>query len=162
MMKLALPVIALCLLASSPAALAEPRTHSEAKVTIDVPTGWKVDAGEDHMTITDPKEEIALFLIVLEAKDLDKAIKAMEKEVGKAVKDVEWDGEPQELKLNGMDAIALDGKGKIEGTDADLGVLLVVTPAGKVLLVLGAVESARAKAHEKTLEKLLKSIKPVK
>jgi predicted Zn-dependent protease len=163
MKRLLLTAFAICLVAStSTSASAEVRNHDKAKVSIDVPTGWKIDAGEDHMTIMDPKEEVAFFMMVMEADDLDEAAKALDSEVNKAVKSVKWEGEPSELKLNGMDAIAVEGAGKIDGQAVDLGVLIVVTPAHKALLVLGAVESSKSKAHEKDVEKLLNSIKPLK
>jgi predicted Zn-dependent protease len=155
-------VVALSLLAFASPALADRHVHKEAKVSIDVPAGWKVDGDEDHMTVTDPKEEVAFFFIILDAKDLDKATSEMEKEIGKAVKNVKWEGEPEETKLNGMDAILLDGSGKIDGQAVELGVAAIVTPAAKVLLVLGVIEASKSKKHEKAVVALLTSIKPVK
>lgn len=141
---------------------ADKRTHAAAKVSIDVPDGWKIDAEEDNMTITDAADECAIFFIVLETDDLHKALDAIDSELSKVAKNIKWEDKPSELKLNGMDAIALDGKGKIDGTDADMGVMLINTPADKILLVLGAVESAKSSKHEADVEKILKSIKPEK
>jgi len=160
MKRLLLPILALCLFAST--AFAEQHVHSKAKVSVDVPSGWKMDGGEDHMTVMDAKGEVAFFLMVMEASDLEHAAKAIDKEVGKAVKNVKWEGEPSELKLNGMDAMALEGTGKVDSQAVDLGVLIVVTPAKKVLLVLGAVDHEKSDAHEADVKAFLNSIKPAK
>ena len=143
-------------------AFAETRTHAAAKVSIEIPAGYKVEAGENNMTITDPAGELGVFFLILESDDLQKALKAVDKEVGKVAKGVKWDDEPSEVKLNGMDAVGLDGKGTVDGVAAELGVMLVNTPADKILLVLGAVESDKAKKHEAAVEGMLKSIKPAK
>jgi hypothetical protein len=152
---------ALLAVLSAPA-FAEKRTHSAAQVSIDVPAGYKVEADEDSMTISDPAGELGVFFVVLDADALDEALKAVDKEVGKLAKGVKWDDKPSEMKLNGMDAVGLDGKGTIDGTAAELGVLLVNTPADKILLVLGAVESDKASKHEAAVSSMLKSIKPAK
>jgi predicted Zn-dependent protease len=162
MNRIALASLAVLLVALPSLALAEKKTHAEAKVSIDVPAGWKSEAEEHTLTMSDPNEEAVIALMVVDAKDLEKAADALDKEIGNAVSDLKWDGEPSEVKVNGMDGMAVDGKGKIEGKAVDVGVLLVVSPAGKVVLVLGAVESSKAKKHEAQLEKILKSIKPEK
>lgn len=113
----------------APRAQAEVHTHAAAKISLDVPAGWKIENEGESLTINDPDDEIAVFLQVLDAADLEKA----------------------------ADAIA-----KVEGKPVDLGVVLVVTPAKKVLLVLGAVEKSKAKKHEKAITSLFASIKPAK
>jgi len=162
-MKKLLPVAAVAVwsLFAAPAH-AETRTHEGAKVTLDVPSGWKVETDGDSMTINDPKEEVAFFLHVLDVDALDKAVDALDKEVGKSFQNVKWEDEPSEQKINGMDSLILEGTAKIDGKPVDIGVLLVATPAKKILLVLGAVEHDKAKKHDKDVEHFLTSIKPMK
>ncbi len=159
MRKVLFAAIAVALLAAGQA-WAKVHTHVEAKISVDVPKSWKVDLEEDVMVIHDQKQEIAFLLVVLDAKDLDDATKELDEEVGKTVKNLKWDGDAQETKLNGMDAVSVDGKGNVEGTSVDVGVLIVSTPAKKFLLVLGLVQSDKLKAHEKEVERFLKSIRP--
>lgn len=162
-MKASLFIAALAVLfAVATPAHAEVRTHEASKVSVDVPKGWKIEADEDSMTVTDPKEELAIYLQVLEAKDIQKAAEAIDEEIGKQFHDVKWDEKPEETKLNGMDAITLDGSAKVDGKDVHLGVAIVMTPAHKALLVLGAVEADKEKKHEKDITSFFASLKPLK
>jgi predicted Zn-dependent protease len=150
------------LFAFAPPARAEVRTHDGAKITVDVPKGWKIEADEDSMTVTDPKEELAFYLQVLDVKDIKKAADAIDGEIGKQFQDVKWDEEPDTTKLNGMDAITLEGKAKVDGKPVHLGVAILMTPAKKALLVLGAVEADKEKKHEKDITSFFASLKPLK
>jgi hypothetical protein len=161
MVRIALAV-AVVLLARAPGVRAEVRVHEAAHVSIDVPKDWKTEVDNDTMTITDPKEEVAFFLMILDAGDIQKALDAIDSEVSKSFKGVKWENEPKTHKLNGMDAIGLDGLATVDGKPVELGVLLVATPAKKVLMVLGAIEKDKTKQHEKTVEKFIASIKPAK
>lgn len=155
-------VVTVALAATASPARAEVRTHAAAKVSINVPDGWKIEAEEDSMTVTDPKEEVALFMHILEAKDVKAAIEAIDSEVGSSFQGVTWDDEPKTTKLNGMDAMTLDGKAKVDGKPVELGVVILATPAKKILLIVGAVEADKAKQHEKDVVALLTSIKPAR
>ncbi len=67
-------------------------------------------------------------------------------------------GEGQESKLNGLDTLSFDGKGKVGGTPADLTVTLF-HKEGKILVMYGAVNAAKASQFEADIVKILKSIK---
>jgi predicted Zn-dependent protease len=162
MRRIATLCFALATLALLPAAFAEVKTHAAAGVEMDVPAGWKAEAhSDDLMTIQDPKDEVGIMLIVLDAKDFKKAVAAVDTEIGKVAKNIKWEHpEPKQIKLNGMDAIANGGTAVIEGKPADIGVLVAKTPSGKLLLVFGAVESAKKSAHQSEIDGFMSSIKP--
>jgi predicted Zn-dependent protease len=147
---------------AAPSARADVRVHEAAKVSLDVPAGFKVDAEDNVMTLTGPDDDIAFFLMVLDASDLKKAMDALDSEVSKSFQGVTWEDEPKTTKLNGMDAFTLDGAAKADGKAVELGVLLVATPAKKILMVLGAVEKAKSKKYDRTVERFIASIKPAK
>jgi hypothetical protein len=142
---------------------AETKTHPSAKVSIDVPSGWKMSSKGDVMTVTDPTQEVGFILLVSDGNDLQKAIAALDAEVGKVAKDIRWASkEPSPTKLNGMDALENEGSAVIEGKPAAIAVVLVKTPANKYLLVLGAVDAAKKAAHDAELEHFVTSIKPAR
>jgi hypothetical protein len=98
--------------------------HAEAKLSIWIPDGWHTDTDDGMLAVKDPKEEIGILFIV-------------------------------------MDAVFIDGKGKADGKPVDFSVGLVVTPAGKVMMMLGIAESSKFKTHEANVEKILKGVKPL-
>lgn len=147
---------------SSPA-LAEVKTHPTAKVAIDVPTGWKLNGNGDVMTIADPTEEVGFILVVTDASDVDKVVANLDQRLAKVATDIKWASpKPEKSTLNGMPALTNRGEGKVNGKNANLGLILVRTPADKVLLVVAAVESSKYAGHKADVQKLIASIKPVK
>ncbi|GMV44413.1 MAG: hypothetical protein AMXMBFR64_61290 [Myxococcales bacterium] len=123
-----------------------------------VPDGWTHEAEGEALQATDPDEEVTFGFIVLDnASDIEAALKGLDEELGKVIKDLKAE-EPSETKINGLDAVVVDAKGKIEGTAVDVGVALIAK-GGKVMLVFGAVESSKAKKHDAAIEKIIKSIK---
>jgi hypothetical protein len=149
--------------ASVSPALAEVKTHPTAKVEIDVPTGWKMNGNGDVMTIVDPTNEIGMILVVTETKDVDKVVANLDQRLAKVATDIKWaNPKPEKTTLNGMPALTNRGQGKVNGKDANLGLILVRTPAEKALLVVAAVESAKYDGHKAEIQKLIGSIKPAK
>ena len=145
------------------AASAELKTHAAAHVEMDVPVGWKVGGQGDVMTITDPKQEVGLMLAVLDAGDLGKATAAIDEKLKSVVTDVHWGApQPQAFKLNGMDAIGNKGAAKVHGKDAEIGVIVVKTPSGKLLLVFGGVDAAKKSEHKSEIDGFIASIKPAR
>ena len=157
-LMLALAVLALGALP----AFAEVKTHPGAKVSLDVPAGWKMDShGDNAMTIMEPNGDVTFFLVVLDQGDIQKAATALDKEVAKIATDVKWASEkPASQKLNGMDALYNKATAKIKGKDAELGVILVKTPTGKALLILGGIDASKKDAHKDEVKKFIESIKP--
>ena len=145
------------------AARAELKTHAAAHVEMDVPVGWKIGGQGDVMTITDPKQEVGLMLAVLDAGDLGKATAAIDEKLKSVVSDVHWGApQPQAFKLNGMDAIGNKGEAKIHGKDAAIGVVVVKTPSGKLLLVFGGVDAGKKALHQSEIDGFMASIKPAR
>ncbi len=143
------------------ALFADTLSHSTAGVNIWVPDNWSQE-GDDNMLIAgDPNEEIIMVFGILEASEIDAAIEEMDRELSQIVENAEPVGEPEEVKINGMDAIVMDGKGSVEGTPVEMGIALIATPNKKILLVFGVVEATAAEKHEATVEKIMMGIKPM-
>lgn len=160
MTKIVFLALAALALTAAPAA-AETKTHSAAKIQMDVPSGWKVQSKGDVMSVADPTDELGFIFIITDAKDLDSVVAKLDKEVAKVASDITWKKKkPEPLTLNGMKALGNKGTGKVAGKSADLALLLVRTPADKVLLILGAVESSRKDAHRAEVQQFIASIKP--
>jgi hypothetical protein len=158
-----LSALLLLSLFAAPIAHADTRVHQKAKIQLWVPDHWDVEDGDDDMLLlSEPGGEAAVVFLVLKAKDLETALGAIDKEISKFVTDVQVQGEPEEMDVNGMPAVVIDAKGKVEGKKVDLGLMVVKTPAGKALLVLAMCESSKMKKHEAVFLKVMKSLKPAK
>jgi hypothetical protein len=157
-----LAALVLVATAASPA-LAEVKTHPTAKIELDVPSGWKMKGAGDLMTIADPTEEVGFILVVADTKDMDKVVANLDQQLAKVATDIKWASpKPEKTTLNGMPALTNRGEGKVNGKGANLGLILVRTPADKALLVVAAVESSKYAGHKAAVQKLIGSIKPVK
>jgi predicted Zn-dependent protease len=162
MKKTSLVMLVLASMAVGASARADTKIHKAAQVSVDVPAGWKFQAPDDNtMVLLDPKEDVLFRLIVIDAGDLEKAMKITDAQVKQVAQDVKWDDKGKPTKLNGMDAMTLEGKGTIKGKPVDLGVLIVQTPSKKVLMVLGLIDHAKMDAHKAEVQGFLGSIKPV-
>ncbi|MCO4770069.1 MAG: hypothetical protein KDA24_08580 [Deltaproteobacteria bacterium] len=152
----------LCLLLSLAAgsAFAETLTHEPAKVEVDVPDGWTSATEDDALTVESPDGAVLLLFQILDEDELDEALDEVDKEVGKVIRD--FDGKkPESGKVNGMDAVAIEGTGRIEDVKVEVGLALLATPADKVLLVLGLAPTAEYRTNEKAIDAMVASIRPV-
>lgn len=142
--------------------LAESVNHTEAQVKVWIPDNWVQEADEDSLIVTDPEEEVMVAFMVVDGENIEAALEAMEMELGSLAENVQADGEPEEVELNGMPAIVLDAKGTIDGEAVDMGVAVIITPAEKALLVFAVAQSSKVDKHTPTIEKILGGIQPMK
>ena len=136
------------------------RVHDEAGIELTVPSGWMSDGGADDLTIADPDDRCAITFIVMDASDLSDALSALDDELATYVEDLSMD-DPSETTVNGMDAVFVDGTGYADGVDVDVGVMVVITPTGKALLVFGMVEAAYAADYEVDIDNVMNSLRPL-
>lgn len=146
-------------LASSVSAKKYP--HPESGVVIDIPGSWNV-SGDDNSLHAQTKDELAhMFFQVMPADSMESALNALDGELAKVVQNLTHD-EAKQTKVNGMEAVSVDGKGTVEGHPVELGVLVIKTPKDKVLLVFGMVSEEGLKKHAKGLTRILRGIKPLR
>ncbi len=144
-------------------ARAEVKVHKAGQVSVDVPTGWSLQAPDENtMIVMDPKQDVLVRLAIVDAADTEKAVNVTEAQVRQFVQDVKWSDKHTPIKLNGMNGIRLEGSGAIKGKPVDLGVLLVESPSKKVVLVLVLIDHATVAAHKAEVSAFLNSLKPAK
>lgn len=159
MKRIALTAFAFLAFVSS-AAQAEVKTLSSAKVTIDTPEGWKVEQQGENYSMVGPNEEVSFVVQTFEAADAQKALNQADAFLNKIATDIKWAGKPKEVQTNGMKSLANKAKAKIAGKDALIAVLVVKTPADKILLLVGAVDATKEKQYTPILKKFIDNIKP--
>lgn len=152
-------LIAVALVAAG-ALSAKKYPHADSGVVVDIPGNWKV-SGDDHSLHAETKDGLAsLSFIVMGSDSVEAAMNALDAELGKIVQNLTH-GAGEDITINGMQAHSVDGKGTVEGHPVEVGVMLVKTPTGKILLVFGIISEEGAKKHHKALVRILTGIKPL-
>jgi hypothetical protein len=134
-------------------------THQEGGITFDLPSGWKAEAEGDLLSVSSPGESVGLFFWVTKEADFDAALKALDDELSKVVKNVKTSGEPKTDTHNGMPHASLTGTGEVEGKQVSWSVDLL--QAKKPVIVLTFASGADFEKHAADYGKLVKSIKKV-
>lgn len=159
-----LAALAVTLLAVT-AARADVHVCPPAKLSVDLPKDWHVVAGKDAGVIRaeSPDKAVAVALWVIPKPDLKAATKDIDKQLVGVVKHQKWDA-AQADRLHGMHAYTVEGTG-VSGGGNVVDLLVVVvgpTPTKKGAIVLAAVDHAKLDAHWQEVDRILKSVAPVK
>src|SRR5690348_15070079 len=134
-------LVALAVLALASTASADVHRLEPAKISVDLPSSWHVDAKTPTVIRgASPDNGVALVLWVIDDPSLSAATKAIDAQLVGVVKHQKW-GRAQEDDLHGMHAYAVDGTGVSGGGNVvDLFVMVVgPTPSKKGAIVLAAV-----------------------
>lgn len=134
--------------------------HNDSGVVVDIPGNWTVTGDDTSLNAQTKDGEAGLYFIVMPADSMEAALNALDAELAKVIQGLTH-GEAEQITLNGMQAVSVDGKGTVEGSPVEVGVMVMKTPKDKVLMVFGIISEAGAKKHHKALVKILKSIKPL-
>src|SRR5438874_909970 len=153
-------IAAIAVIAAVAPASADVIPNKTAGVSVDIPKDWKKTGSGDSMAASDPKEEAVLMFIVSDGNDMKKAGDELDARLAKTMTDIKW-GPQKQVEMNGMKGVALRGTGTINKKPVKLGALVVVTPTKKGLFVVGAVQADKEAAHEKELDAIVSSIKPL-
>jgi hypothetical protein len=129
-----------------------------AGIKIMFPDNWKVSQTDGTVAAISPDAEVEVYAFTVEHENLEAALAELGKEIEKYATDVQVKGEPKLIKVNGFDAVDVDAKGKVDGKDYDLGLLLLLTPTGKVMILFGEGAPASLKKYEADLGKIITSI----
>lgn len=157
-------LIVLVVIALAATASADVHVLAPAKVTVDIPAAWHVDAkAANIIRAASPDKAIALVLWSIDDPSLSAATKEIDAQLVGVVKHQKW-GRAQEDNLNGMHAYAVNGSGVSGGGNTVALFVIVVgpTPSKKGAIVLAAVDPAKVDADWKVLEATLQSISPAK
>lgn len=148
--------------AASGLARAEVRTNKTAGISIDIPTTWKVEGKGDVMTGESSDQAVGLMFWVVDKGDAKEALKTLDKQVDKVAPKATWE-KPADITINGMKGIHVDGKGAVNGKQADLMVaILGPTPTQKTVIIFAAVEHAKLEPYTMELKDIFGSLKPAK
>lgn len=151
--------LAITATAASPA-LAKTIPVPNTEITIFAPDDFQL-AGNDELMTAESADDTATFLWAsTSAKDLDKAMAGLDALLGKLVTDVK-PAKAAKKNINGLPAAIFTATGtRIDNKKpVHLMVMLVQHAEGKVLIVVGGVDSAKKAAHKATFEKVFGGVR---
>lgn len=144
-------------------AAAEVRTSPTGKVSVDIPSSWKVKAESPDLLVGESKDDaVGLMFWVVDKFDVTEALEKLDGAVKGKITKIKWE-KAKKAEINGMKGIRNVGTAVIKGKEAYLMLAIVgPTPSNKGVIVFGAVEQSKLTEHKAELVNILDSLKPVK
>ncbi len=90
-------------------------THKEGGIKFEVPNGWKATPDGDNMTVSSADGGLQVVFWVPAENSFDAAVKDLDKEVSKTIKNVKTVGKPTQDVHNGMPHYGESGTGDVNG-----------------------------------------------
>ena len=146
---------------SNPVAAQDPGvfTHQEAGVQFQLPKGWKAKPNGEVITASSADDALQVVFWVPEEANFDAAVKELDKELSKTIKNMKTVGKPAEDVLNGMPHYGETGTGDVDGTTIVWSV--DVLGAKRPLILLTFAAPSLFEKHSSAYEQLLNSLKKI-
>ncbi len=161
-MKTLVRVVAVAAFLFALPALAASDIVTDAGVTFKAPAGWTVKTDKGATLVSSPDGAVTMQILAFGAADAEKAMAELEKTVTQKVKDFKETSEAKEIEISGMKGVLGEAKGKVDGRDVEVGLMMLFTPSNRFFLMVTLVDPARATKHEKAFADFLQSIQPKK
>jgi predicted Zn-dependent protease len=137
----------------------ETYSHKEAGVQFELPKGWKAKADGETVTVSTPDDSLQMVFWVPDEDTFEAAVKALDKELDKTIKNLKTTGKPKEDTHNGMPHYGESGTGEVSGVTIEWSV--DVLAAKKVVIVLSFAAPGVWEKHADDAAKFIGSIKKI-
>ena len=157
--------IGVTVLAKSPALQTSPSqgsdiyTHQAAGVQFQVPKGWRAKPDGETMTVSSSDDSIQVVFWVPDEDTFDAAVKELDNELGKTIKNVKTTGKPTQDKHNGMAHYEEHGTGEVSGVTIEWSVDVLAAKKPLIILTFAAPDLFEKYAND--YMKLVASIKRI-
>ena len=138
---------------------AEKFIHKEAGVQFELPKGWKAKPDGEVITVSSADDSLQVVFWVPDEDSFDAAVKALDKELEKTIKNIKTTDKPTQDKHNGMAHYGQNGTGEVEG--ATIAWSVDVLGAKKPLIILTFAAPNVLEKHADDYLKLVGSIKKI-
>jgi len=133
--------------------------HEAAGIKFTLPTGWKAKPDGEVITVSSPDDALQMVFWVPEEDTLDAAVKDLDNEIGKTIKNIKTTGKEAKDTHNGMPHYSVSGTGEVEGTTIEWSV--DVLAAKKVVIILSFAAPGAWEKHSNSAAKFIDSIKKI-
>ena len=134
-------------------------THKDAGVQFEVPKGWKAKPDGEVITVSSGDESVQVVFWVPDEDTFDAAVKELDKELSKTIKNVKTTSKSKEDKHNGMAHFEEAGTGEVDG--GTIAWSVDVLGAKKPLIILTFAAPNLFEKHADEYMKLVGSIKKI-
>ena len=134
-------------------------THSDAGVQFQLPKGWKAKPDGELITVSSADDALQVIFWVPDENTFEAAVKELDKELSKTIKNMKTEGKPSQDVLNGMPHYGETGTGDVNG--ATIVWSVDVLGAKKPLILLTFAAPNLFEKNADAYEKLLSSIKKI-
>jgi hypothetical protein len=136
------------------------KRYPRAQVGFEVPDAWSEEIDGSRFIVSDAKKEAVVIFSSLDVRELKVAASELGKSITAQCAEAKWEGKNRPVTINGLKAMTREGTCKYKNTLVNMGVVLVASPTGRVLLVTTLVNAERRIDHKETLVNIVKSLKP--
>ena len=134
-------------------------THKDAGVQFQVPKGWKAKPDGEVITVSSADDSVQVVFWVPDEDTFDAAVKELDKELSKTIKNVKTTSKSKEDKHNGMAHFEEAGTGEVNGVTIAWSV--DVLGAKKPLIILTFAAPNLFEKYADEYMKLVGSIKKI-
>jgi hypothetical protein len=134
-------------------------SHKAAGVQFELPKGWKAKPDGEVVTVSTEDDSLQMVFWVPEEDTFDAAVKAMDKELSKTIKNVKTTDKGTSDTHNGMPHFSQSGTGEVNGTTIEWSV--DVLAAKRVVIILTFAAPGIAEKHAEEATKFISSIKKI-
>lgn len=134
-------------------------SHQEGGVKFELPKGWKAEPDGEVITVSTPDDSLQMVFWVPEADSFDAAVKELDKELGKTIKNIKMTGKEKIDTHNGMPHYGQSGTGDVDGTTIEWSV--DVLGAKKPVIILTFAAPGVWEKHAENAAKFVSSIKKI-
>ena len=133
--------------------------HKEAGVEFTLPKGWKAKPDGEVITVSTGDDSLQMVFWVPDEDTFDAAVKDLDKELGKTVKNVKITDKGTSDTHNGMPHFSEGGTGVVDGATIEWSV--DVLAAKKVVIILTFAAPGIAEKHAEEAAQFITSIKKI-
>ena len=134
-------------------------SHKEAGVQFELPKGWKAKPDGEVITVSTADDSVQMVFWVPDEDTFDAAVKDLDTELGKTVKNIKITDKGTSNTHNGMAHFSEGGTGTVDGTTIEWSV--DVLAAKKVVIILTFAAPGVAEKHADEAVQFITSIKKI-
>jgi len=134
-------------------------SHKEAGVQFDLPKGWKAKPDGEVITVSTADDSLQMVFWVPDDDTFDAAVKDLDKELEKTIKNIKTTDKGTSDTHNGMPHFSAGGTGQVNGVTIEWSV--DVLAAKKIVIILTFAAPGIAEKHADEAVQFINSIKKI-
>ena len=134
-------------------------SHKDAGVQFEVPKGWKAKPDGEVITVSTADDSLQMVFWVPEENTFEAAVKDLDNELGKTIKNIKTTDKGTSDTHNGMPHFSTGGTGQVGGATIEWSV--DVLAAKKIVIILTFAAPGVVEKHADEALKFINSIKKI-